>query len=35
MRDDRIEVGDRTTGLLMELTNGADGYDLDGLSAPT
>src|SRR6185295_14178593 len=32
VRDDRIEVGDRTTGLLVSLTNGADGYDLAGLS---
>jgi biopolymer transport protein ExbD len=32
LRDDRIEVGDRTTGLLMTLDNGTDGYDLGGLS---
>ena len=33
VRNDRIEVGDRTTGLLTELKNGAAGYDVDGLSA--
>jgi len=32
VRDDGIEIGDRTTGLLTALTNGADGYDLAGLS---
>jgi biopolymer transport protein ExbD len=33
LRSDRIEVGDRTTGLLTELESGASGYDLEGLSA--
>ena len=33
LRSDRIEVGDRTTGLLTELVSGAAGYDLEGLSA--
>jgi biopolymer transport protein ExbD len=32
VRNDRIEVGDRTTGLLTELMNGASGYDVDTLS---
>ena len=31
VRRDRIEVGDRTTGLLTELPSDADGYDLEGL----
>jgi biopolymer transport protein ExbD len=33
LRDDRIEVGDRTTGLLMELKNDESGYDVEGLGA--
>jgi biopolymer transport protein ExbD len=33
LRADRIEVGDRTTGLLTELANGPAGYDLEGLTA--
>lgn len=33
VRGDRIEVGDRVTGLLTELPNRADGYDLEGLGA--
>jgi biopolymer transport protein ExbD len=32
VRDDAIEIGDRATGLLTALANGADGYDLAGLS---
>jgi len=32
LRADRIEVGDRTTGLLTELANGPEGYDLAGLT---
>ena len=33
VRDDRIEVGDRTTGLLTELKNDDQGYAVAGLSA--
>jgi biopolymer transport protein ExbD len=33
VRADRIEVGDRTTGLLMELKNLDAAYDLAGLGA--
>ncbi len=32
VRADRLEVGDRGTGLLKMLENTADGYDLNGLS---
>lgn len=33
VRADRIEVGDRQSGLLKTLPNTADGYDLEGLAA--
>jgi biopolymer transport protein ExbD len=32
VRDDVIDVGDRTTGLLRRIENTADGYDLEDLS---
>ena len=31
VRDDRIDVGDRGTGLLAVIENSRDGYDLDEL----
>ena len=33
VREARIEVGDRNTGILKTLDNGPEGYDLAGLSA--